>query len=168
LLIDADLRRGRLHRLFGCENRPGLSDILSEHKPVEGTYHTTFHENLTVLTCGKHVSEGAELLNTAEFSRLMKELRQKYQKIIVDSPPVLGLSETSILQTFSDGVLMVIWSGHTPLHNIQAAMQVLQANGTKFVGFVLNRLDFSMAPNYYKYFYYSYNYYENYQIAEKH
>ena len=63
--------------------------------------------------------------------------------------------------------MMVIWSGHTPLPTIQAAVDVLQANGSKFFGFVLNRLDFSATANSYKYFYYSYNYYENYQIAEK-
>ncbi len=166
LLIDADLRRGRLHRLFGCQNRPGLSEMLTESRTLEEVCRANVHPNLTVLSCGKHLHWASELLDSAVFPKLMEELRRKYQRIIIDTPPVLGLSETSILQRSCDGVMLVIWSEYTPMHNAKAAIQALATNGAKFCGFVLNRLDFSALTNRYKYFYYSPYYYGNYKALE--
>src|SRR5205085_12158578 len=91
---------------------------------------------------------------------------QKYYRIIIDTPPVLGLAETAIVQRFADGVLFVIWSEFTPLRSVKAAIQSLQSNGAKFAGFVLNRLDFHALGNRYKYFYYAPNYYSNYKALE--
>lgn len=166
LLIDADLRRGRLHRLFGCQNRPGLSELLTENRPLEEVCRQNIYPNLTVLSCGKHLHWASELLDSAAFPKFMEELRRKYQRIIIDTPPVLGLSETSILQRSADGVMLVIWSEYTPIHNAKAAIQALSTNGAKFCGFVLNRLDFSALTNRYKYFYYSPYYYGNYKALE--
>jgi polysaccharide biosynthesis transport protein len=166
LLIDADLRRGRLHRLFGCQNKPGLSDVLRENKPVDEAMRPSGHPNLTIITCGKHLNAASELLDTAAFARMLGDLRQKYQRIIIDTPPVLGLAETSIIQRMVDGVLLVIWSEFTPMRSVKAAIQSLQNNGAKFSGFVLNRLDFDALGNRYKYFYYAPNYYSNYKTLE--
>lgn len=164
LLIDGDLRRGRVHKLFEIQNRPGLSDFLSGHGDVLGDCcREVGQENLTVLTCGKHLNSASELLDSEGFTKLMIELRGKYQRIILDSPPVLGLSETLIMQRCADGVLMVIWSDFTAMSSVKSAMQALQVNGAKFSGFVLNRLDFSALSNRYKYFYYAPLYYANYQ-----
>ena len=166
LLIDADLRRGRLHRLFGCQNRPGLSELLTEPRPLEEVCRANIYSNLTVLSCGKHLHWASELLDSASFPKLMEELRRRYQRIIIDTPPVLGLSETAILQRSADGVMLVIWSEYTPIHNAKAAIQALSTNGAKFCGFVLNRLDFSALSNRYKYFYYSPYYYGSYKAIE--
>lgn len=188
LLIDADLRRGRLHRMFGCPNRPGLGEVLTGQHPLEaalrpisgngngngngnghsnGDNHQAGHPNgdghLTLLTCGKHMHWASELLDSHVFPKLMDELRQKYQRIIIDTPPVLGLSETSILQRSADGVVLVIWSDYTAMRNVKTAIQILQTNGAKFSGFVLNRLDFSSLTNRYRYFYYSPYYYRSYK-----
>lgn len=164
LIVDGDLRRGRVHKLFEVQNRPGLSDILSSQgATLEECCHQAGHENLTILTCGKHLNSASELLDSDNFNTLMTELRGKYQRIIIDSPPVLGLSETLIMQRCADGVLMVIWSDFTPMSSVKSAMQALQVNGAKFSGFVLNRLDFSALTNRYKYFYYAPLYYANYQ-----
>lgn len=164
LLIDGDLRRGRVHKLFEIQNRPGLSDFLSGHGgKAEDCCRQVGHENLTVLTCGKHLNSASELLDSEGFTKLMIELRGKYQRIILDSPPVLGLSETLIMQRCADGVIMVIWSDFTSMSSVKSAMQALQVNGAKFSGFVLNRLDFSALANRYKYFYYAPLYYANYQ-----
>ncbi|MFM2082391.1 MAG: hypothetical protein RL380_1082, partial [Verrucomicrobiota bacterium] len=163
LLIDGDLRRGRLHKLFGCEHKPGLSNLLSGQVGLEQICHVIGHENLTVMPCGKHLNTASELLDSNTFGQLMTELRGKYQRIILDSPPVLGLSETLIMQRFADGVLMVIWSDFTPLSSVKSSIQTLSVNGAKFSGFVLNRLDFTALTNRYKYFYYAPLYYANYQ-----
>lgn len=162
LLIDGDLRRGRVHKLFEIEGKPGLSNILKGQATAEQLCQVVGHENLSVLVCGKHLNSASELLDSHTFTQLMTELRGKYQRIILDSPPVLGLSETLIMQRHADGVMMVIWSDFTPLSSVKLAMQSLAVNGAKFAGFVLNRLDFSAFTNRYKYFYYAPLYYANY------
>ena len=159
LLVDTDLRRGRLHRLFGYRKSPGLSNVLLDEVSLEEACRPTNHENLTVLSAGRHLETGTELLASQKFNDLMATLRGRYERIIIDTPPVLGLSETSIMQGLVDGVLFVIWSAHTPIRNMKAAIEMLQANGANFYGFVLNRLDLSATQNYYQYYYYSHDYY---------
>lgn len=159
LLIDTDLRRGRLHRLFGYRKSPGLSNVLLGEATLEEALRPTTHDNLTILSAGRHLETGTELLGSPKFTELMQELRGRFDRIIVDTPPVLGLSETSIMQHHVDGVLFVIWSGHTPIRNMKAAIEMLQGNGANFYGFVLNRLDLSATQNYYQYYYYSHDYY---------
>ena len=159
LLLDTDLRRGRLHRLFGYRKDPGLSNVLLKQNTLEEALRPTAHENLTILSAGSHLPSGTELLGSPEFVELMKELRTRFERIVIDTPPVLGLSETSILQNHVDGVLFVIWTGHTPKSGVQSAIEMLRANGANFYGFVLNRLDLSATQNYYQYYYYSHDYY---------
>jgi succinoglycan biosynthesis transport protein ExoP len=166
LLIDGDLRRGRLHRVFGAQNKPGLSDVLSKYNTMADACRPTGSENLTLMTCGKQLNWAAELLDSAGFAKIIQELRSQYQRIIIDSPPVLGLSETSIMQRHADAVMFVIWANHTQIPNVKDAILALQTNGAKFSGFVLNRLDFNAFANRYKYFYYSPRYYSNYKAFE--
>jgi capsular exopolysaccharide synthesis family protein len=166
LLVDTDLRRGRLHRLFGLRKSPGLSDYLLEKVPLEEAIRPSGKENLSILSAGQHVESGTELLGSTRFTDLMTDLRSKYERIIVDTPPVLGLSETSVLQNQVDGVLFVIWSGRTPIGNMKTAIDILSANGANFYGFILNRLDLSATTNYYQYYYYSSDYYHSYHALE--
>jgi capsular exopolysaccharide synthesis family protein len=166
LLVDTDLRRGRLHRLFGLRKSPGLSDFLLEKVPLSEAIRPSGKENLSILSAGQHVESGTELLGSTKFSDLMTHLRSEYDRIIVDTPPVLGLSETSVLQSQVDGVLFVIWSGRTPIRNMKTAIDILSANGANFYGFILNRLDLSTTTNYYQYYYYSSDYYHSYHAIE--
>jgi succinoglycan biosynthesis transport protein ExoP len=166
LLIDVDLRRGRLHRLFGLRKSPGLSDYLLDKVPLNEAIRTSGKENLFILSAGQHVDSGTELLGSAKFSELMGRLRGEYDRIIMDTPPILGLSETSVLQNLVDGVLFVIWSGRTPIRNMKTAVDILTANGANFYGFILNRLDLSSTTNYYQYYYYSSEYYHSYHALE--
>ena len=159
LLIDTDLRRGRLHRLFGYRKDPGLSNVLLDEVTLEEACRTTGQENLTILSAGRHLESGTELLGSARFRELMQTLRERYDRIVVDTPPVLGLSETAMMQSLVDGVLFVIWTGNTPARSAKSAVDMLAANGANFYGFVLNRLDLSATANYYQYYYYSHDYY---------
>ena len=159
LLIDTDLRRGRLHRLFGYRKDPGLSNVLLNEVSLEEACRPTGQENLTILSAGRHLDTGTELLGSPRFRDLMQTLRERYDRIVIDTPPVLGLSETSMMQSLVDGVLFVIWTGHTPARSAKAAVDMLTANGANFYGFVLNRLDLRATANYYQYYYYSHDYY---------
>ena len=166
LLLDTDLRRGRLHRLFGLRKSPGLSDYLLDKVPLEEAIRPSGKENLSILSAGQHIESGTELLGSPKFADLMVKARSQYDRIIVDTPPVLGLSETSILQNEVDGVLFVIWSGRTPIRNVKTAIDLLASNGANFYGFILNRLDLSTTTNYYQYYYYSSEYYHSYHMLE--
>jgi capsular exopolysaccharide synthesis family protein len=166
LLLDTDMRRGRLHRLFGLRKSPGLSALLYDQCTIEEACRPSGKEGLSILTAGRHIESGTEMLGTPKFAELMAELRRRYDRIIIDTPPVLGLSETSIVQAHADGVLFVVWGGHTPMRNMKVAVETLQANGANFYGFILNRLDLSATINYYQYYYYSNDYYHNYHAIE--
>lgn len=159
LLVDTDLRRGRLHRLFGYRKDPGLSNVLLNEVSLEQACRPTGQENLWILSAGRHLEIGTELLGSPRFAELMQTLRERYDRIVVDTPPVLGLSETAMMQSLVDGVLFVIWTGNTPARSAKAAVDMLTANGANFYGFVLNRLDLSASANYYQYYYYSHDYY---------
>jgi capsular exopolysaccharide synthesis family protein len=162
LLVDIDLRRGRMHRLFGYRKSPGLSNVLLGEVTLEEACRPTNQENLHILSAGKHLDTGTELLGSEKFAQIMETLREKYDRVVVDTPPVLGLSDTSVVQKLMDGVLFVIWSGRTPIRNMKAAVEMLQGNGANFYGFILNRLDLSATQNYYQYYYYSHDYYYSY------
>ncbi|MEI6350249.1 MAG: polysaccharide biosynthesis tyrosine autokinase [Verrucomicrobiota bacterium] len=166
LLVDADLRRGRIHRIFGLRKAPGLSLVLTGSVSLEEACRFSGRENLDVLTAGEYLSTGTELLSSPKFAETLAELRTRYDRIIVDTPPVLGLSETSVIQRTMDGVVFVAWSGQTPIKTMQVAVEMLQHNGANFYGFILNRLDLSNATNYYQYYYYSNDYYRNYHALE--
>lgn len=159
LLIDTDLRRGRLHRLFGYRKEPGLSNVLLGECALEEAFRSGMQENLTVISAGRHLDSGTELLASPNFAAILIELRGRFDRIVIDTPPVLGLSETSIMQSLVDGVLFVIWTGQTPVRGIKSAIETLRANGANFYGFVLNRLDLNATQNYYQYYYYSHDYY---------
>ncbi len=165
ILVDTDLRRGRLHRLFGYRKQPGLSGVLLGQHNLEEAIRPTPHENLSIISAGQHVDAGTELLGSQRFTDIMNELRKRFDRVVMDTPPVLGLSETSVLQSQVDGVLFVIWSGHTAIKAVKASIEMLQSNGANFYGFVLNRLDLSTTANYYQYYYYSHDYYYQYQPA---
>jgi capsular exopolysaccharide synthesis family protein len=162
LIMDTDLRRGRLHRLFGYRKQPGLSGVLLNQVTLDEAIRPTQSENLFMLSAGQHLETGTELLGSQKFLDILEELKKRFERIVMDTPPVLGLSETSILQNHVDGVLFVIWSGQTPIKSVKAAIEILQANGANFYGFVLNRLDLSATANYYQYYYYSHDYYYQY------
>jgi capsular exopolysaccharide synthesis family protein len=158
-MIDTDLRRGRLHRLFGYRKEPGLSNVLLGEASLEQAIRPGLRENLSVLSAGRYLESNTELLASPAFTDLMKELRGKFDRIIIDTPPVLGLSDTAIMQSQVDGVLFVIWTGQTPKSSVEPAIEALRANGANFYGFVLNRLDVNATQNYYQYYYYSHDYY---------
>lgn len=166
LILDTDLRRGRLHRLFGLRKSPGLSAVLTGAISLDDALRPTGKEGLTILTAGQHLESGTELLSAPKFAEVMAELRRRFDRIIIDTPPVLGLSETSIVQEHVDGVLFVVWGGRTPMKNITVAIETLQSNGANFYGFILNRLDLTATTNYYHYYYYSNDYYHNYHAIE--
>ena len=163
LIVDANLRRGVQHHLFGSRSAPGLSNVLIEKFDVEDACRPTAMENLHILPCGDELEGDIEQLGAPAFAAAIEKLRKRYQRIIVDSTPVLGLAETSIMQPAMDGVLLVIQCGQTPTRAVRTAIEILEANHANFYGFVLNRLDLMATMNRFHYYYYTNHYYNRYQ-----
>ncbi len=163
LYIDTNLRRGLVHHLFSVRSSPGLGNVLIENLDVASAIRETAAENLSVLPVGDHLDGDIEMLASNRMQVIMDELRGKYQRIVMDAPPVLGLSETAVLQPVVDGVVMCIWSAFTSTRQIRTAMDILNDNHANIYGFVLNRLDLSATMNRFHYYYYSNHYYNRYQ-----
>jgi polysaccharide biosynthesis transport protein len=143
-----------------------MSGLLTGKHTLDEVIRPVARENLSIITAGDHIHAATELFGSPQFTELMEKLRGQFDRIVLDTPPVLGLSETSALQRWVDGVLLVVWCGRTPVRNLKASIETLAANGANFYGFVLNRLDLSATTNYYQYYYYSYDYYHNYHALE--
>lgn len=170
LVIDCDLRRGRVHKVAGVTNHPGMTDLLTGAATIEECIQKSPADNLWLLPRGAVVPGTTELLNNTVFSNILEKLKGEYDRIVLDTPPVLGLSETAFLQSHTDGVLLVVKSDSTPRKDVEDAFFALQKLGAHFYGFVLNRVDFTKRANHYYYYYYSSSYYDsNWEIegAEK-
>ncbi|HEY1173777.1 MAG TPA: polysaccharide biosynthesis tyrosine autokinase [Verrucomicrobiae bacterium] len=167
LLVDADIRRGTVHQAFKVASTPGLAEIIMDKNDAASAIRKTDIPNLDVIPRGKFSEEVTDRFGSEKVHNFIESLREKYDRVIIDTPPVLGLAETSSLLSSVDGVVFVIWSGRTPLRNVRIAIETLRSNGAQFYGFVLNRLDLTATSNYYYYYYYSHNYYESYHPAER-
>jgi polysaccharide biosynthesis transport protein len=161
LLIDCDLRRGRVHGVAGIPNLPGLTRLLTGEAQLDDCLVKSPADNLWLLPRGPVQAGTTELLNTEVFSRILTELRGRFSRIVLDTPPVLGLSETAFLQNHADGVVLVVKAAATTRTDASLAFQQLQKLGGHFYGFVLNQVDFSKVQNQYYYYYYSSNYYDS-------
>ena len=161
LLIDCDLRRGRVHGVTGLVNNPGLTDLLVNRERLGDSVQQSVSDKLWVIPRGSVVAGTTELLNTPVFSNLLDTLKSEFDRIILDTPPVLGLSETSFLQNFAEGVVLVVRSGRTKRKDVEDAFHALSKLGGHFYGFVLNGVDFSKKANHYQYYYYSASYYDD-------
>ncbi len=167
LLIDTDLRRGRIHKITHRDNSVGLSSVFEGLADLDEAIQETDVPNLHVLTRGPIIPGSTEKLCTDVFSNVLKELRRGYQRVILDSPPILGLSETSSLQRVVDGTVMVVKAEKTPRRELKGAFQLLRKSGGRFYGFVLNSLDLNKIGNYYNYYYYSSYYYSTFDDPEE-
>jgi capsular exopolysaccharide synthesis family protein len=167
LLIDADLRRGEIHKYFGMERDRGLSDILlGEATPEEVVRHTNIPK-LDLIPCGAYPANPAELLLGWRLKELMDWARQHYDRIIVDSPPVMGIADSAILGAACDGALFIIWAGRTSRRYVRVAKMTAISRGAKIFGFILNNLEPGRV-GYYHYYPYYYSYYSRgYYYAHK-
>ncbi len=167
LLLDADLRRGEIHKYFGLERDKGLSDVLlGEATPEEVVRHTNIPK-LDVITSGAYPANPAEMLLSWRLKELMDWARQHYDRIIVDSPPIMGIADAAILGAACDGSLFVIWAGRTSRRYVRVAKMTAVSRGAKLFGFILNNLEPGRV-GYYHYYPYYYSYYSRgYYYAHK-
>jgi len=159
LLIDCDLRRPVLHRIFGYtgENILGLSRYLADSTvPLSRVLLKTGIDKLTLLPAGKSVANPAELLSSPRMMDLISEVRERYDDryIIIDTPPPKMISEANALARQVDGILLVIRYGKTPRNVLKDLVETISQE--KIVGTVMNRFDFRLGSLYGSYYNYRY------------
>ena len=158
LIIDADMRKPRLHKIFSLDNTKGLSAYLSGIEELgDDLIKTSEIPNLDIITSGPTPPNPAELLSSYRFLELLKSLFL-YNFIVIDTPPILGISDPLIISPHTDGVILVVKSGETPKEAAQEARRMLTTVNSKILGVILNSIDqaamkYSHYYNYYRYYY---------------
>jgi capsular exopolysaccharide synthesis family protein len=138
LLIDADLRRPRLHEMFGEKNGPGLTDVLLG-KATNSAFRKTKVARLWLMPSGSACSNPGDLLGSESFGKLIDSLQKQVDWVVLDSPPVLAVADPCVISRVASGVLFVLGSGQTSRQVACAAVERLDAVGANLVGAMLNR-----------------------------
>jgi capsular exopolysaccharide synthesis family protein len=136
LLIDADLRRPALHQLFGIAETPGLTDVLMGGATLDEALVPVPDHHLTLLPSGVPASHPAELLGSAAMRRTLDAVRTRFDRVILDMPPVSPLADVNVVAAMADGVLMIVRAGVTSKPAIERALSGLDTS--KVLGLVLN------------------------------
>ncbi len=154
LLVDCDLRKGRLHKLFGLTNTSGLSNLLASDTRNFGKFvHTTKIKNLDVMTCGTYPPNPSELLASKKNKHLIKTLQEFYDVIIFDGAPVGGLADSVILASLMDETLIVVKDGNTTKNDLATAKDSLEKVGAEVAGIVFNMVNRKSSKYYNSYYY---------------
>jgi capsular exopolysaccharide synthesis family protein len=167
LIIDCDLRRPTTHKIFGLEvNGDGLSSYLSRNIEIDPLIHKLQIPNLSLLPCGPIPPNPAELISSSRMKDLLKTLGERYDHILIDSPPMINVTDPVILSTMVDGVILVVHGGKSPRAIVQRARQELLGVGARIFGVVLNNIDLRR-EGYDAYYYYYNRYYTGYGNEEQ-
>ncbi len=158
VLIDADLRRPILHSVFGMSREEGITNYLAGSLPFDDMIKDTVMENLKLIPSGVLPPNPAELLATKKMEDLLKELQSKFDIVILDSPPIIAVTDATILSTKVDGTLLVVYAGQTERDAIKRAVTMLDSVASRLLGIVLNGFDVQGIYGSYYYYYYHHYY----------
>ncbi|QAY66773.1 CpsD/CapB family tyrosine-protein kinase [Paenibacillus protaetiae] len=139
LLIDADMRKPSLHQVFEKTNRLGLSTILSHPSSIESAIQDTIIDNLSILPSGPIPENPSELLSSENMREFLTQLRDKYEIVLIDTPPILAVIDGSIISTLCDGVILVAGAGRVKKQHLNKAIKQLEHVNASMIGFVLNQ-----------------------------
>jgi succinoglycan biosynthesis transport protein ExoP len=168
LIIDADMRRPRLHHVFGLGNGEGLSAILSSEiteREILAKINQYQDSNIYLLSSGAIPPNPAELLGSSQMKRLLDIAGNTFTHIVIDSPPIASFTDGVLIASLVDGVILVVRGGTTSRQVVKRSRQTLNEIGAKIIGVVLNRAEVRSTD----YYYYRYNYkgYDNAANAEQ-
>jgi capsular exopolysaccharide synthesis family protein len=163
LIVDADLRRPVQHTLFDLSNETGLTNYLTTEIPLDDVILPTTIENLSVLPSGMLPSDAVGILNSQRMSDTIAELKERYDIVFFDSPPMLGVSDASVIASEVDQTVIVVQHRRFPRAMLTRVKQAILGVGGTILGVVLNNVDLKHDQNYY---YYT-NYYGYYQPRGK-
>lgn len=149
-VLDTDLRRPTIHNIFGVDNSKGLSTLLLSSEPdIDRALVRSPYTNLTVLPSGPLPPNPSELLGSARMQELLDRLRERFDVVLMDSPPTLVVTDASVLGMFADGLLIVAHAGKTRIGELRATITELTQTGRPIAGLMLNRVSTRDAAYYY-------------------
>ncbi len=154
LIVDADMRRPRLHSVFGIANGEGLSTLLSsESTDADVTRVVKVDEStkMHILTSGPIPPNPAELIGSEQMATLLKRLQKHYSHVVIDSPPITSFTDGVLIASMVDGVILVVHSGKSSRQVVRRAKQLLQDVGSRILGVVLNNVNLRSQDNYHYY-----------------
>ena len=154
LVIDADLRNSTQHKLFGLDNSGGLSVALCENQDYQSYIRDTVVSGLMVLTGGPIPPNPAELVGSERMKRLIEETSKQFDIVLIDTPPIIAVTDAAIIAQEVDGVILVLASGEVNKEYAQRAKKLLDKVGARILGAVLNKLDINNSEYYYYNYYY--------------
>ncbi|GFR35679.1 CpsD/CapB family tyrosine-protein kinase [Thermobrachium celere] len=155
LLLDCDMRKPSIHKRMKISNLNGLSDILLGESSIEDATTNVELEHLYIITAGTKPPNPAELLSSQKMINFLNSIEEKYEYIIIDTPPVLMVTDAQILSKYADGTILVVASREAEKNGVKRAKELLEKVDANILGVVLNKLDTSK-KGYYGYYY---NYY---------
>jgi len=159
LIVDSDLRRPTLHKMLRVTNSVGLTNYLLKQNTLEEVIQTTKTPTLDFLASGKLPSSSLGILSSSQMKALINELKQRYDFVFFDSPPIMGVSDASILASEVDMTLQIIQYRRYPQPMNIRAKQLIEKVGGNLVGIVLNNINMSQDESYYYYSGYYHDYY---------
>lgn len=148
LLIDADLRRPTVHRTFMISNQKGLSNLLSESANLDDVIEKTEVDNLDVITSGPIPPNPAELIGSNNFANMLKDLNDKYDRILIDTPPVNAATDAALISSECYGVVLVVPQGIANKGAVKNAVEQLHRVDAKILGSVMNRVNAKKSEGY--------------------
>ena len=160
LIIDADLRRGYLHKYFNLDTQPGLTELLNGQQSLETVIRPTEVPGLSVISRGKSPANPSELLSSNQFKNLLEQMSEKFDHVIIDTPPVLAVTDGIIISQYTGVNLVIARYAKTQMKELELTLNRFEQAGVKVNGFILNDIQRSSAG-------YGYGYGYNYAYAYK-
>lgn len=152
LLIDCDMRKPVLHKIFKLTNANGLSDLLHcKNKMSLESISFKYNDNLTIITSGKIPPNPSEMLASKAMESFLKEMKSKFDYIILDTPPIHAVTDSQVLSRKADGVLLVVRANKTKKDLVNNSIESIKNINAKLIGIVLNGVDNS-TNKYYQYY----------------
>ncbi|MBP5406846.1 polysaccharide biosynthesis tyrosine autokinase [bacterium] len=166
IIVDADMRKPRVHEIFGLSNEKGLSTLIVGEHSMDEVIHRNVCEGLDVVTAGMIPPNPAELLESGRMADIMKCFSEKYDVVIVDSPPLTPVSDAAIIAPLTDGMIIALNIGNTPRDIFKSVVQNIVRSGISILGTVVNNIDLRQERKFKSYSGYSY-YNSSYCISEE-
>ncbi len=155
LLLDCDLRKPSLHKVFNRDRVPGLIDLLTGNVDEKSIVKESDVKNLFSIPSGTIPPNPAEMLDSKEMRSFLEKLRNEYDLVILDSPPIVAVADAEILSSMVDGTLLVVSSETTQIELMKRSVELIRREKTQFLGTVLNNFSYRGGyGSYYKYYYY--------------